>query len=1510
MKTGRSFRRFCGISLSVLACCLASGTFGLLPAAETKAGPPARRLFAAAAWPNDTGSAVNSSPVLGDLDGDGVLEIIVGADNNKVYAWKPDGTLMPGWPVTTGDSVRSSPALADLDRDGKLDVIVGSFDNKVYAWNFNGSLLPGWPVSTGSVVYSSPAVGDIDGDQLPEVVVGSFDNKVYAWHADGKLVRGWPKPTGLFVYSSPALADINKDGLPEVVIGTDNNRVFVWKGDGTEVEGWPAATEHVVPSSPAVGDLDKDGELEITAASWDQVFVWNSHGERRPGWPVKTGHQIASSPALADLNDDGKLDVIIGCKDGKVYAWEAGGSLLPGWPTVTDAEIAGSPVVADFDGDGKLKVAIGSRDGKVYIWDVQGRLLPGWPKNTGDAITASPAIADLDGNGTLELVIGSKDGKVYAWSFPRTGKTAPQIAWQNFHGDPAHTGRYGVPSASTLAAGAPAESRVIEITQTAETPRAIQVPPVQPGRPAEGTAPQAPVKLPEIQPKPITPREIKDGTVTDLSIATFDERQVTLAWTSPLGFRTAQIAYELRYAPEPLTEETWSSATPYPQTFRLAPAGKPETQTLTNLPAARKLYLALKVTDGAKSFPLSNVVLLDRPDAIPPAAIQGLQVTEPNETTLELSWQTTGDDGTAGAAATYDIRYADAPLDELTWMRATQITNAPAPLPAGSVQTFRIPQPSNDRELFFGIKAIDQALNISTLSNVAVWLPLNTIPPARISDLRLTDLRKTGLTLTWTVPGDNGKAGKAQRYDIRYADFPLTEASWEKAQPAPNPPLPENAGATQTATLPDIPVKAVRFIGLKAIGSNNQVSALSNIVEVAGQNIPPAAVADLKIEELGEDWARVSWTAPGTANKAAPALAYALKYDPNFAVVKAWEAARPVEEVPIPAAAGTVETATINGLVRETTYYVGLRVLDDLGNSSGPSNIVRFKTLKHLTPPDAVSDLSIAEAKRGEVTVNWTAPQEAGTEATPVNAYEIRYALAEITEANWQAAKKMAKPPKPSAPGASETFVAKGMPADAAYYLAVKSVDATGNVSALSNVLYVPEVDTTPPTPIVDLLVEEAGPDWAKISWTAPAEKPSGKPQIAAAGEEPSAAPARAYQIRVAPTLKLLQQQWEQAAEIPAATLQPAPAGAKETFTITGLKDKSTLYIAVRSVDEAGNLSEISNLVRAKTKDAAPPNAITDLQVVEVKGDAVVLKWTATGDDGNTGQAQAYDLRYALEPLAPENWDAAPQVEPVPRPAKAGATETATVTGLKSGTLYHFAVVAADASGNRSPLSNLIDALTADLTPPPPITTLRATNVADDAVTLTWLSPGNDENRNAPARYEIRYRQSDDGALDESTWAQSTLAQDPPVPSGKGTPEQFVLAGLPKNTAYAIGVKAFDEYDNVAELSNVAQVYTAPEQVTDLAILEFSMQAVTLTWTTPGGSIADRQGTYDIRYALTALTDDNWADALPVKTALPQDLSVKSPQQKEKVELTDLPPYDQLFFAIKVAYSSLAPSPT
>jgi hypothetical protein len=86
----------------------------------------------------------------------------------------------------------------------------------------------------------------------------------------------------------------------------------------------------------------------------------------------------------------------------------------------------------------------------------------------------------------------------------------------------------------------------------------------------------------------------------------------------------------------------------------------------------------------------------------------------------------------------------------------------------------------------------------------------------------------------------------------------------------------------------------------------------------------------------------------------------------------------------------------------------------------------------------------------------------------------------------------------------------------------------------------------------------------------------------------------------------------------------------------------------------------------------------------------VTLEWTAPGDDGMTGTATTYALRYSWNPITLANWANATLVTPGPVPLPAGTLQRYTVTGLIAGTLYYFAIRTADERGNWSGLSNVV----------------------------------------------------------------------------------------------------------------------------------------------------------------------------------------------------------------------------
>ncbi|MBI2012284.1 S8 family serine peptidase [Candidatus Daviesbacteria bacterium] len=118
----------------------------------------------------------------------------------------------------------------------------------------------------------------------------------------------------------------------------------------------------------------------------------------------------------------------------------------------------------------------------------------------------------------------------------------------------------------------------------------------------------------------------------------------------------------------------------------------------------------------------------------------------------------------------------------------------------------------------------------------------------------------------------------------------------------------------------------------------------------------------------------------------------------------------------------------------------------------------------------------------------------------------------------------------------------------------------------------------------------------------------------------------------------------------------------------------------------AGRLSA-SNLFE---DDSIAPSPITNLNVLNKSHNFISLGWSATGDDGNSGIATSYDLRYSTSLIDENNFSNATPVANPPSPLPAGSSESFKITGLNSDTLYYFAIQALDNKDNRSSLSNVV----------------------------------------------------------------------------------------------------------------------------------------------------------------------------------------------------------------------------
>jgi hypothetical protein len=415
-----------------------------------------------AGWPKTTKGTVWSSPIVMDLneDSSGDFEVIVGSGDGYLYVWDSAGNDMPGWPRFLGSEIWASPAVGNLDpSDDEMEIVVGCNNNNLYAFNHDGSGLispDGVFFTTSQQIRSTPTLADLDGDGDLEVIFGNSSGRVYALHHDGTPYMGsaiFAAPGGGAVVASPTVADLDGDGDLEVLFPMlGSGKVYAYNHDKTgyrDSTGVFSTVPASIWASLAVGDINDNGVMDVVCATYGGViYVWNKQASLLFGWPRNTnGAQIWSSPALGDMNGDGDLEVVVGSSNDSLYVLQPDGSNLAGWPQSLPDSTWSSPCLADITGDGRPEVILASVDSYIYAYQYNGVPVPGWPIPTTDRTYGSgPTVGDLDGDGDVEVIVGTYDGRVYCWDVGKPwDPSASASPWPTFAHDSHRSGWFDQP---------------------------------------------------------------------------------------------------------------------------------------------------------------------------------------------------------------------------------------------------------------------------------------------------------------------------------------------------------------------------------------------------------------------------------------------------------------------------------------------------------------------------------------------------------------------------------------------------------------------------------------------------------------------------------------------------------------------------------------------------------------------------------------------------------------------------------------------------------------------------------------------------------------------------------------------------------------------------------------------------------------------------------------------------------------------------------------------------------
>lgn len=389
-----------------------------------------------------------SLPSVGDLDGDGDFDVVVGerygglslfenAGSSRVPAFEvPLGSANPFGGIDVG--YQSIPALVDLDSDGDLDAVVGAgYLNLRTFENTGTSNAPAFVARTGTAnpfavagistgEYSSPALADLDGDGDFDAAVGEWGGTVLMFENTGNpYVPAFEERTGTanpfdgFDFGSsafPELVDLDGDGDLDAVIGGSPGRLRTFENVGSTMH--PRFVEQTGAANPFevlgirganradFADVDDDGDLDALVGGFlgSLRLLENTGSTSEPAFVERLGSaspfggsRIDSDrhPHLVDLDGDSDFDVVSGDSSGRLSVFENTGSpQTPAFGEMPqtagpfdgfDLGILSTPSMVDLDGDGDSDAVVGVGVGGLKVLE-----------NTGS--TRAPAFSELAGS--------------------------------------------------------------------------------------------------------------------------------------------------------------------------------------------------------------------------------------------------------------------------------------------------------------------------------------------------------------------------------------------------------------------------------------------------------------------------------------------------------------------------------------------------------------------------------------------------------------------------------------------------------------------------------------------------------------------------------------------------------------------------------------------------------------------------------------------------------------------------------------------------------------------------------------------------------------------------------------------------------------------------------------------------------------------------------------------------------------------------------------------------------
>ncbi len=289
--------------------------------------------------------AVDSTvtPAIGDIDSDGLPEVVTALVGGAIVAFDHDGTHKWTSSVTWSEVYSGAIALADMDNDGDVEIIAGNM-----LFDHGGNHIFTAPQPAGN--WSATTAADLDGDGDLEMVLGhaAYHHTGAPLYVNTAVLPGYPQ-----------VANLDSDAEPEVLINNQNG-ITLLNHDGsviyTNLRPTGATTGFTTWLRPStIHDFDGDGVAEYAVSSANQYACYEADASILWQAPVSDQSGIAAGTAF-DFLGDGVAEAMY-ADEQFMFIFDGAGQVLMQTPR-TSGTLSEYPVVADIDNDGSAEIVV------------------------------------------------------------------------------------------------------------------------------------------------------------------------------------------------------------------------------------------------------------------------------------------------------------------------------------------------------------------------------------------------------------------------------------------------------------------------------------------------------------------------------------------------------------------------------------------------------------------------------------------------------------------------------------------------------------------------------------------------------------------------------------------------------------------------------------------------------------------------------------------------------------------------------------------------------------------------------------------------------------------------------------------------------------------------------------------------------------------------------------------------------------------------------------------------